>query len=94
MLGNSWLRSKDKGLRKAAIYCIFLAPFTIAALVLAFAAFPFHYLPHSVFWPAAFAVVLLSSQIVTQVSVAEANRKVHELETELLRVKAGPKSSN
>jgi hypothetical protein len=94
MLGNSWLRSKDKELRKVAIYCIILAPFTIAALVLAFAAFPFHYLPHSVFWPAAFAVVLLSSQTVTQVSVAEANRKVRELETELLRVKAGLKSSN
>jgi hypothetical protein len=88
MFEDSWLKSKDKELRKVAILGIFLLPFMIAAALLAFAAFPFHYLPRSVFWPAAFAEFLLSNLIIQKVLLAQTNRKARELEAELLRVKA------
>jgi hypothetical protein len=91
---NSWLRSKDKELRKVAILGIILLPFMIASALLATAAYPFHYLPHWVFCPAAFAVVLLSNLIIQKVLLAEANRKIYESETELLRVKTTLESSN
>jgi hypothetical protein len=94
MFENSWLRSKDKELRKAAILGIVLAPFMIAAVLLAFAAFPFHYLARWVSWPAGFAVVLLSNLITRKVLLAEAHRKIHELETELSSVKSRLESSN
>jgi len=88
MFENSWLRSKDKELRKVAILAIILAPFMIASVLLAFAAFPFHYLPHWVFCQAAIAVILLSSLIIQKAVLAEANRKIRELETELSSAKA------
>jgi len=94
MFENSWLRSKDKELRKVAILVIILLPFMIASVLLMLAAFPFHYVPRSVFWPAAFAGFLLSNLIIQKVVLAEANRKIRELETELLRVNAGLEKSN
>jgi hypothetical protein len=94
MFENSWLRSKDKELRKVAILGIILLPFMIAAALLATAAFPFHSLPRWVFWPAAFAGVLLSNLIIQKILLAKANRKIHEIETELLRVKARLENSH
>jgi len=79
MFDNSWLRSKDKELRKVAILCVILSPLLIAATLVALTAFPFHYVPRSVFWPAAFAVVLLSNLIITKVLLADANRKIREM---------------
>jgi membrane protein CcdC involved in cytochrome C biogenesis len=94
MFENSWLKSKDKELRKVAILCIVLAPFMIAAALLAFAAFPFHYVARWAFWPAAFAEVLVSKLITQKVLLAKSNRKIRETETELLRVKARLENSD
>jgi len=87
MFDNSWLKSKDEELRKVAILGLILSPLVIAAILLMLAAFPFHYVPHSVFWPAAFAGFLLSNLIIQKILLAEANRKIREREKELLRVK-------
>jgi len=94
MFENSGLRRNDKELRKIAILGIILVPFMIAAGLLAIAAFPFHYLPRWVFWPAAFGAALLSNLIIQKILLAQANHKIHELETELLRVKARLENSN
>ena len=94
MFENSWLRSKHKELRKVAILSVVLSPLLIAAILLVFAAFPFHYLPGWVFCQAALAAFLLSNLIIQKVLLAEANRKIHETETELSRVKARLENSN
>lgn len=94
MFENSSLRSKDKELRRVAILGILFLPFMIAAALLMLAAFPFHYVPRSVFWPAAFGVALLSNLLNRKFLLLRANRKIGELETELLRVKARLENSN
>jgi hypothetical protein len=94
MFENSGLRSNDKELRKVAVLGVILAPFMIAAALLMLAAFPFHYLPHSIFWPAAFGEILLSNLLYRRCLLIRSNRKMRELETELSEVKARLKSSN
>jgi hypothetical protein len=93
MFENS-LRSKDKELRKVAIHGVFLAPCLIASALLAFAAFPFHYLPHWFFCTGTIGVVLFSNLIITETLLAEANRKVREIETKLLRAETRLQNSN
>jgi hypothetical protein len=50
--------------------------------------------PRSVFWPAAFGGVLLLNLLNRRFLLLRDNRKIQELETELLRVKARLKNSN
>ena len=71
-----------------------LAPLIIAATLLMLAAFPFHYLPRWVFCLAALAVAFLSNLIIRETLLAEANRKIREIETELLSVKVRLENSN
>ena len=94
MFENSGLRSKDKELRKVTIHSVILLPLIIAATLLMLAAFPFHYVPRSVFWPAAFGGVLLLNLLNRRFLLLRANRKIQELEAELLRVKARLENSN
>lgn len=59
MFENSGLTANQQNVRQITIIRVIFMPCIIAAIVIMLGAFPFHYLPRSVFWPAAFAAVLL-----------------------------------